>query len=518
MAAFRARCEGIRRRRLRSARPGADLLADRLYPRDRPRAADRPGDCGGVGRHVLALRRRAGRCRHRTAARQHAATGSRALQVQRADAGAREQEHAPLRACGRAIGRRQTARCRPACRGRLPDAHDGRLRKRQVRLRRSRQDRRPTGNAGSLPGGDAHGLPGPLAEHRPGQSCGAEPGRRPGRRPGGGPRTLSGDRQRHGAGHGSLPHEAPRPHQQLGAGAGDRARARASAALPSTPADRRLPRSPGTRPVLRRRMDGGGRGPDAAHRRPAARSRQAEPLVRSRTCRAPPLGRAVPLRRGGVFRRGPGVRGLASARAERPDRGRARRRDERPCGAQAEARDVACHIARHHRRALWLGAGNRLHATGGGPALLVLLRGEARAARRGPPQRARRRLRDADRDCPGCQRSQGAAAAIRLGAHGRRLPRRGTGVSPHRVAGPGGRRLSLRRDPRQPAGRRPAPGRHPALQARLLRVAKFDPKSDLWTRVNMFQGAPLPHEIADRRGREWVFPTRPATPSGEAVG
>ena len=48
-------------------------------------------------------------------------------------------------------------------------------------------------------------------------------------------------------------------------------------------------------------------------------------------------------------------------------------------------------------------------------------------------------------------------------------------------------------------------------------VAKFDPKSDLWTRVNMFQGAPLPHEIADRRGREWVFPTRPATPSGEAL-
>ena len=48
-------------------------------------------------------------------------------------------------------------------------------------------------------------------------------------------------------------------------------------------------------------------------------------------------------------------------------------------------------------------------------------------------------------------------------------------------------------------------------------VAKFDPKSDLWTRVNMFQGAPLPHEIADRRRREWVFPTRPATPSGEAL-
>ena len=48
-------------------------------------------------------------------------------------------------------------------------------------------------------------------------------------------------------------------------------------------------------------------------------------------------------------------------------------------------------------------------------------------------------------------------------------------------------------------------------------VAKFDPKSDLWTRVNMFQGAPLPQEIADRRETEWVFPTRPARLPTEAV-
>ena len=40
-------------------------------------------------------------------------------------------------------------------------------------------------------------------------------------------------------------------------------------------------------------------------------------------------------------------------------------------------------------------------------------------------------------------------------------------------------------------------------------VSKFDPKSDLWTRVNMYQGAPLPHEITDGRETEWVFPTRP---------
>ena len=44
-------------------------------------------------------------------------------------------------------------------------------------------------------------------------------------------------------------------------------------------------------------------------------------------------------------------------------------------------------------------------------------------------------------------------------------------------------------------------------------VSKFDPKSDLWTRVNMYQGAPLPHEIADRRETEWVFPTRPTGPT-----
>ena len=47
-------------------------------------------------------------------------------------------------------------------------------------------------------------------------------------------------------------------------------------------------------------------------------------------------------------------------------------------------------------------------------------------------------------------------------------------------------------------------------------VAKFDPKSDLWTRVNMYQGAPLPHEIADRREIEWVFPTRPTALSAGA--
>ena len=40
-------------------------------------------------------------------------------------------------------------------------------------------------------------------------------------------------------------------------------------------------------------------------------------------------------------------------------------------------------------------------------------------------------------------------------------------------------------------------------------VSKFDPKSDLWTRVNMYQGAPLPDDLAGTPGQEWVFPVRP---------
>lgn len=40
-------------------------------------------------------------------------------------------------------------------------------------------------------------------------------------------------------------------------------------------------------------------------------------------------------------------------------------------------------------------------------------------------------------------------------------------------------------------------------------VSKFDPKSDLWTRVNMYQGAPLPQELADWGNRCWAFPVAP---------
>ena len=48
-------------------------------------------------------------------------------------------------------------------------------------------------------------------------------------------------------------------------------------------------------------------------------------------------------------------------------------------------------------------------------------------------------------------------------------------------------------------------------------VAKFDPKSDLWTRVNMYQGAPLPYELASWTGPEWVFPFLPANRIGETI-
>ena len=34
----------------------------------------------------------------------------------------------------------------------------------------------------------------------------------------------------------------------------------------------------------------------------------------------------------------------------------------------------------------------------------------------------------------------------------------------------------------------------------------FDPKSDLWTRVTLYQGAPLPGDIADGRESQWLFP------------
>lgn len=41
-------------------------------------------------------------------------------------------------------------------------------------------------------------------------------------------------------------------------------------------------------------------------------------------------------------------------------------------------------------------------------------------------------------------------------------------------------------------------------------ASKFDPKSDLWTRITLFQGAPQPDELADADPDGWAFAVRPA--------
>ena len=35
----------------------------------------------------------------------------------------------------------------------------------------------------------------------------------------------------------------------------------------------------------------------------------------------------------------------------------------------------------------------------------------------------------------------------------------------------------------------------------------FDPRSDRWVRINMFMGAPFPHELAEMGGDDWCYPT-----------
>jgi hypothetical protein len=37
-------------------------------------------------------------------------------------------------------------------------------------------------------------------------------------------------------------------------------------------------------------------------------------------------------------------------------------------------------------------------------------------------------------------------------------------------------------------------------------ATKYDPKSNLWTRITLFQGAPLPHELQEENATEWLFP------------
>jgi hypothetical protein len=37
-------------------------------------------------------------------------------------------------------------------------------------------------------------------------------------------------------------------------------------------------------------------------------------------------------------------------------------------------------------------------------------------------------------------------------------------------------------------------------------AAKFDPKSDRWIRIAMYQGAPLPEHLASPAADDWAFP------------
>ena len=37
-------------------------------------------------------------------------------------------------------------------------------------------------------------------------------------------------------------------------------------------------------------------------------------------------------------------------------------------------------------------------------------------------------------------------------------------------------------------------------------ASKYDPKSDLWTRITLFQGAPLPHQLQEENACNWIFP------------
>ena len=37
-------------------------------------------------------------------------------------------------------------------------------------------------------------------------------------------------------------------------------------------------------------------------------------------------------------------------------------------------------------------------------------------------------------------------------------------------------------------------------------ASKFDPKSDRWTRITMYQGAPYPSDLASPDADDWAFP------------
>jgi len=57
-------------------------------------------------------------------------------------------------------------------------------------------------------------------------------------------------------------------------------------------------------------------------------------------------------------------------------------------------------------------------------------------------------------------------------------------------------------------------GRNSSSRAK---AAKFDPKSDLWTRITMFQGAPLPDDLTAPEVDDWAFPVAPAPATAAVV-
>ena len=42
------------------------------------------------------------------------------------------------------------------------------------------------------------------------------------------------------------------------------------------------------------------------------------------------------------------------------------------------------------------------------------------------------------------------------------------------------------------------------LKLSFFGVLKFDPRSDKWLRINMFQGAPLPDELKNHKD-QWIY-------------
>ena len=40
-------------------------------------------------------------------------------------------------------------------------------------------------------------------------------------------------------------------------------------------------------------------------------------------------------------------------------------------------------------------------------------------------------------------------------------------------------------------------------------ASRFDPKSDLWTRITLFQGAPMPDDLGGPGSDDWFFPVKP---------